>query len=130
MKHGHEEKHYQTLDQRFLGEEGFVNEIAERTEATEIEIKGKKVGIARLLQAMSTMRQVESKILLQAGRQRQRVAVRAQLVYLAREWCGLTAKELARHLHPNASMIRRLYGWYQRHREKKTEQKLASQLAK
>ena len=80
MKQGHEEKYYQTLDQRFLGDVWCVNEIAGRTEAKEVEIKGKRVGFDRLLQAMSTMRHVESKILLQAGRQRQWVAVRAQLV--------------------------------------------------
>jgi len=130
MKQGHEEKYYQTLDQRFLGDEGFVNEIAKRIKAKEIEIKGKKVGFDRLLQAVSTLRHVESKILLQAGRQRQWVAVRAQLVYLAREWCGLTTKELAGRLHRDASMISRLYGWYQTHREKQTEEKLAGVLAK
>ena len=46
----------------------------------------------------------------QAGRQRQWVAARAQLVYLAREWSGLTTKELGRRLHRDASMISRLYG--------------------
>jgi putative transposase len=130
MQQGHEEKYYQTLDQRFLGDEGFVKEVAQRSDAKEIEIKGKKVGFDRLLQAMSTMRHVESKVLLQAGRQRQWVAARAQLVYLAREWCGLTAKELGRRLHRDASMISRLYGWYQRHRDKQMEKKLAGVLAK
>jgi hypothetical protein len=130
MKQGHEEKYYQTLDQRFLGDEGFVTEIAERTEAKEVEIKGKRVGFDRLLGALSTLRYVDSKILLKAGRQRQWVAVRAQLVYLAREWCGLTTKELAGRLHRDASMISRLYGWYQTHRDKQMEEKLAGVLAK
>jgi len=85
MMQGHEEKYYQTLDQRFLGDERFVNEVAERSEAKEVEIKGKKVGFARLLQAVCAMRHVDSKVLLQPGRQRQWVAPRAQLVYLARE---------------------------------------------
>jgi hypothetical protein len=39
MKQGHDEKYYQTLDQRFLGEDSFVQEVAQRTEAKEIEIK-------------------------------------------------------------------------------------------
>jgi REP element-mobilizing transposase RayT len=130
MKQGHEEKYYQTLDQRFLGDERFVNEVAERSEAKEVEIKGKKVGFARLLQALCTMRHVDSKVLLEPGRQRQWVAPRAQLVYLAREWCGLTAKELAARLNRDASMISRLYGWYQGHRDRKTEEKLAGELAK
>jgi len=130
MKQGHEEKYYQTLDQRFLGDERFVEKVAERTEAKDVEIKGKKVGFVRLLQAICIARNVESKELLQAGRQRQWVAPRAQLVYLAREWCGLTTKELAGRLHRDASMISRLYGWYQGHRDKQMEENLAGVLAK
>ena len=130
MKQGHEEKYYQTLDQRFLGDEEFVKEVAERTEAKQVEIKGKKVGFTRLLQAVCTMHRVESKVLLRPGRQRQWVAVRAQLVYLAREWCELSAKDLAGRLHRDASMISRLYGWYQGHRDKQTEDQLAEVLAK
>ena len=76
------------------------------------------------------MRGVDSKALLQAGRQRQWVAARAQLVYLAREWSGLTTKELGRRLHRDPSMISRLYGWYQGHRNKQTEERLARELAK
>ena len=130
MKQGHEQKYYQTLDQRFLGDEGFVKGVAQRSEAKEVEIKGKKVGFARLLQSLCTIRQVESKVLLQPGRQRQWVAVRTQLVYLAREWCGLTAKELAGRLHRDASMISRLHGWYEGHRDQQTEEELAVVLAK
>ena len=126
MNQGHEENYYHTLDQRFLGDEGFVKEIAERTEAKEIEILGKPVEFDRLLQALCMVRQVNSNLLLQAGRQRQWVAVRAQLVYLAREWCRLTNKELAGRLHRDASMISRLYGWYQTHRDTQTEEKLAA----
>ena len=130
MNQGHEKQYYQTVDQRFLGDEGFVNEIAERTEGKEIEIEGKKIGFDRLLRALSTLHHLESKVLLQAGRQRQWVAVRALLVYLAREWCGLTNNELAVRLHRDASMISRLYGWYQVHRDIPTEEKLAAQLVK
>jgi REP element-mobilizing transposase RayT len=130
MKQGHDEKYYQTLDQRFLGEDSFVQEIAKRIDAKEIEIKAQRVGFARLLEAICALREVDSKALLQAGRQRQWVAARAQLVYLAREWSGITTKELGRRLHRDASMISRLYSWYQGHRNKQTEERLARQLAK
>ena len=76
------------------------------------------------------LRHVESKILLHAGRQRRWVAVRAQFVWLARERCGLTNKELAGRLYPDASMISRLYGWYQTNRDKHTEEKFAAVLIK
>ena len=130
MRQGHEEKYYETIDQRFLGDKPFVSKVAERSEAKEVEIKGKKVGFAWLLTAISDAHDVETRMLLQAGRQRRWVAVRAQLAYLARQWCGLTAKELGRRLHRDASMISRLYGWYETHRDEPTEKKIARVLAK
>jgi REP element-mobilizing transposase RayT len=130
LKQGHEAKYYETIDQRFLGEEPFVSQVVERSEAKEVEIRGKKVGFTQLLQAVSQAHSVASELLLRAGRQRRWVAVRAQLVYLARQWCGLTAKELARRLNRDASMISRLYAWYETHRDESAEKKLARVLMK
>ena len=42
----------------------------------------------------------------------------------------LTSNELGWRMHRNPSMISRLYGWYQGHRNKQTEKKLARELAK
>ena len=106
-----------------LGDEEFINEIAVR-------IGAKKVVFENLLKAVTVTHDVDRKALLQAGRQRQGVAVRAQLVNLAREWCGETTKELGRRLHRDASMISRLYGWYQGHRDKQMEEKLSLALAR
>ncbi len=50
--------------------------------------------------------------LVRAGRQRDRVEARALLVYAAREWSGLTVKDLARRLRRDPSMISRLYAGY------------------
>ena len=38
--------------------------------------------------------------------------MRALLVYAAREWGGLTVKDLGRRLHRDPSMINRLYAGY------------------
>jgi chromosomal replication initiation ATPase DnaA len=127
---GHQGKYYATIDLRFLGDEPFVSQVAERSEAKEVELRGKKVGFTRLLQAVSDTHGVESGLLLRPGRQRRWVAVRAQLVYLARQWCGLTAKELGRRLNRDASMISRLYAWYETHRDEPAEKKLARVLMK
>ena len=56
MQQGHEEKYYQTLDQRFLGDERFVAAVRQRSEAKEIEIKGSNASFARLLDAICTTR--------------------------------------------------------------------------
>ena len=130
LRQGHDEKYYETIDQRFLGEEKFIIKVAERTEAKEIEMKGKMVGFTRLLQAVCTARGVEVKGIVQAGRLRQWVGIRAQLVYLARQWGGMTTKELGQRLHRDASMISRLYGWYETHRDESAEKTIASLLAK
>ena len=39
FKQGHNEKYYETIDQRFLGEERFLSKVAERSEAREVEIR-------------------------------------------------------------------------------------------
>jgi putative transposase len=41
LKQGHDENYYQTIDQRFLGEESFIEKAAERATGKEIQIKGK-----------------------------------------------------------------------------------------
>ena len=64
----HDEKYYQTLGQRFLGEGRFVQEVAQRSEAKEIEIKGKRASFVRLLEAVCALREADGKALLQAGR--------------------------------------------------------------
>ena len=130
LRQGHEEKYYATVDQRFLGEEPFVSKVAERSEAKDVEIGAKKISFARVLEAISHAHGVTSDMLLRAGRQRRWVAIRAQLVFLARQWCGLTAKELGQRLYRDASMISRLYAWYETHRDERTEKKLARTLAK
>ncbi len=50
--------------------------------------------------------------LVRAGRQRDRVEARALLVYAAREWSGLTVKDLGGRRHRDPSMISRLYAGY------------------
>lgn len=130
FKQGHDEKYYETIDQRFLGEERFLSQVAERSEAREVEIRGNKVSFARLLEAIAQAHDVKSAVLLRPGRQRRWVAMRAQLVYLARQRCRLTTKELGRRLNRDPSMISRLSAWYETHRDEATEKRLARMLAK
>jgi hypothetical protein len=105
----------------------FINEIA-AIGAKEVEARAKKVIFENLLKAVTNTHDVDRKALLQAGRQRQWVAVRAQLVSRAREWCGERTKELGRRLHRDASMISRLL--YQGHRDKQMDEKLSLALAR
>jgi ribosome-binding protein aMBF1 (putative translation factor) len=46
------------------------------------------------------------------------------LVYVAREWCDIKARELAEHLNRDASMVSRLHAAYTAARDKRSESKL------
>jgi putative transposase len=110
---GHQAHYYEAVDQRFLGDERFLAEIQEKAKAKhEVTVKGPRVHFTRILQAMATVTGHSPDLLVQTGRQRDRVAARALLVYAGQEWSGLSVKELGRRLHRDPSMISRLYAHY------------------
>ena len=50
------------------------------------------------------------------------------LVYLGREWCRVSVKELGKRLHRDPSVISRLYSGYAAARDEKTENALLRQI--
>jgi hypothetical protein len=50
---GHLEKFYQTIDQRFLGDEEFIERIERKTDRKEEAVGVKKVSFRRLLEAVA-----------------------------------------------------------------------------
>lgn len=127
---GHEEKYYQAVDQRFLGDERFVKAVAKQAKGREVEPRGERVVFERLLKAVAEEHDVDADLLLKPGRQRRWVGARAQLVYLAREWCGMKTKELGNRLHRDASMISKLSAWYHENRDHETEAGLVRAISK
>ena len=119
---GHLDRFYQTVEQRFLGDERFVDEIAkhkkERDPATI------KVKFSRLVEGVASVYGIEAGRLLGTERKRTWVEPRSLLVYAAREWCGIKAKVLAEHLHRDASMISRLHAAYVEKRDRRLELQL------
>jgi REP element-mobilizing transposase RayT len=126
----HEEKYYQLVDQRFLGDEEFVQTVAKKTDGKEIRSNGRRIGFDKLLKALAETHGVEGKVLTDRSRKRQWAKARAQLAYLAREWSGLTAKDVGQRLHRDPSMVSRLCAWYAGNRDEKTEGKLSRLLSK
>jgi ribosome-binding protein aMBF1 (putative translation factor) len=57
-------------------------------------------------------------------RKRSWIEPRSLLVYAAREWCGIKAKNLAEHLNRDPSMISRLHTAYTEKRDKNLESEL------
>jgi chromosomal replication initiation ATPase DnaA len=127
---GHVDRYYEVVDQRFLGDEAFIERVDKRAQGREIETKGPKVPFGRLLEAMVKEHGVGSSELTGLERQRRWVRARAMLVYLAREWTELTSKELAARLHRDPSLMSRLYVMYQRNRDRQAEARVARLLGK
>ena len=127
---GHDDRYYQAVDQRFLGDEKFIGQIAERAPMSEIRPGGRKLGFEKLLPAVAQVHGCGVSNLTAAGRQRAWAKARAQLAYLARDWCAMKAIEIARRLHRDASMVSRLCTSYEVARDARTEKKIAELIDK
>jgi hypothetical protein len=128
---GHQAHYYEAVDQRFLGDERFLAEIQQKTETKhEVMVKGPKIRFARVLQAVATVTGHSPDHLVRTGRQRNRGAARALLVYAARDWSGLSVKDLGRRLHRDPSMVSRLYAHYVAARRHSWEKRVLGLLKK
>jgi REP element-mobilizing transposase RayT len=127
---GHDDRYYQAVDQRFLGDEKFVGKIAERAPKGEITPSKWKVRFEKLLPAVAQVHGCAVNDLTAAGRQRAWAKPRAQLAFLARDWCAMKAIEIARRLHRDASMVSQLCANYEAARDAKTEKRIAELIDK
>jgi putative transposase len=126
---GHRADYYDVQDQRFLGDERFVEQIDERIRAErEVELSHPRAQFSRLLHLAAEAYGVTERNLVQAGRQRKWVRARSMLVYMAREWGRASVKEISRRLHRDPSIISRLYSAYAADRDQKKESLVAEQL--
>lgn len=125
LAHGHQDRFYETVDQRFLGDERFIEEADRRTAATrEVTARPRRIAFGTLLTAVATAYAVTPQAILAPGRQRALVPARELLVYLARDWGRLSTRELGRRLQRDPSMISRLAAAYAAHRDPTTEARI------
>ena len=122
---GHMEGYYDVVDQRFLGDEEFIEKVDKRTQGWEVEAKGPKVPFSRLVEAVAPEHGIASDDFARPGRHRRWVPARAMLVYLAREWNRISSKELGSRLHRDPSLMSRLYAMYQKDRDRQAEARVA-----
>ena len=126
---GHQPDYYDVRDQRFLGDERFVEQVEERVEGDrEIAVPTPRVKLSALLPMVAKAHGATEKELTEAGRQRKWVGARSMLVYLGREWGRTSVKELGKRLHRDPSVISRLYATYAAARDEKIEKALRQQL--
>jgi len=122
---GHQANYYEVMDQRFLGDARFLAALKHKTDGKhEVAVKGPKVSFSRLLRAVAEATGHSAACLVQVGRQRDPVAARAFLAYGAREWSGLSVKEVGRRLNRDPSMISRLYSGYVAKRSRSLEKQV------
>ena len=119
---GHVDRFYQTIEQRFLGDERFVDQLEKKKK--EPEAAKLKVKFSRLVEGVAALYGIEAERLVGTERKRGWVAPRSLLVYVAREWCGIKARVLAEHLNRDASMVSRLHAVYAAARDKRSESEL------
>ena len=71
---GHQTQFYEVVDQRFLGDERFLADLQRKAERKhEVQVTGRKINFARVLQAVATVTGYSPNDLVQAGRHRDRV---------------------------------------------------------
>jgi len=122
LTHGHQDRFYETVDQRFLGDERFIEEADRRTAATrDVTVRPRRLAFGTLLTAVAEACALPPRAILAPGRQRALVPARAMLVYFAREWGHMTARDLGRRLHRDPAMISRLAATYVAHRDTRAE---------
>jgi REP element-mobilizing transposase RayT len=122
LPHGHQDRFYETVDQRLLGDERFLEDVDRRTAATrDVSIRPPRVAFGALLTAVAQAYALPPRVILASGRQRALVPARAMLVYFAREWSHLTVRELSRRVQRDPAMISRLAATYAAQRDLKAE---------
>lgn len=125
LAQGHQDRFYETVDQRFLGDERFIEEADRRTAATrEVSVRPRRIAFGTLLTAVANAYAVTPREIVTPGRQRALVPARAMLVYLAREWSHQSTRDLGRRLQRDPSMISRLATAYAAHRDPTTEARI------
>jgi chromosomal replication initiation ATPase DnaA len=128
LGNGHEEKYYRTTSQTFLGEEEFIENVARRVEEKGIEPFRPRVRFEQLVGAVAEDTGISEDDLKGNGRQRRWLEARRLLVYLARQWSGMTTQALGHRLGRDPSMISRLHGQYEKDWSRSKENKSARSL--
>ena len=121
LKQGHMEQFYNTVEQRFLGDEEFIEEVEKKKQKEPAKLK---VKFLSLVEGVAAVYGVSAERLLGRERKRNWIKPRSLLVYAAREWCGMEAKALAEGLNRDASMISRLHAAYAETRDQDSEMEL------
>jgi putative transposase len=124
---GHIPRFYETVDQRFLGNDRFLERVERQAEQnpapTTLNVK-----LQPLIDAVAAMHRIQPERLVSREQAKRWLKARSLLVYAAREWCGIKAKDIGAQLHRDASTISKLHTKYAESRDDRAEKRLAALL--
>ena len=130
LPQGHQAQYYETVDQRFLGDERFLSKIQRKSApAHEIDPTRRQVPFPHLVRAVVDATGVPKASLVGVGHQRALVEPRGFLVFAVRSWTDLTMKELGQRLRRDPSTMSRLYSKYLTQRRVAWERRLKTLLS-
>ena len=109
LKDGHRDDLYEVVDQRYLGDEGFVEKVARREPDNEAE-QTVEIGWGEIRDRVCKEFGLPAAAVLHRGRARGIVRVRRVMAWVGRELGGLTNQELARKLHQEPAVLSRGLG--------------------
>jgi len=106
IKQGHREDFYQVVDQRYLGDEGFVEKVEEKVTEDEphqkVEIRWDEIK-KEVLKEFG----VAEAAIMHGGRGRKAVRIKRIIAWLGREVGGFTIKHMAQQLGQDATVLGR-----------------------
>ena len=109
IKNGHRDDLYRVVDQRYLGDDRFVERVEEREPDRE-ERQIVDISWGEIRERVCKQFGLPPAAVLHRGRGREIVRIRRVMAWLGRELGGLTSQELAKELHQDPAVLSRGLG--------------------
>jgi len=104
MGHGHREEYYEVKEQRYLGDDGFVEDV-HRAVGDQEENRPVRIAMGEIVEAIARAVGVSSDAVLNKGRGRMGSRLRAEAAYVGREVGGIGLTEAAKYLGRDLSTM-------------------------
>jgi len=110
LTEGHRDDLYQVIDQRYLGDDGFVERVQERQPPEREERPVVEISWAEISERVCKQFGLPASAVLHRGRAREIVRVRRVMAWVGRELCGLANQTLAKKLQQEPAVLSRGLG--------------------
>ena len=101
---GHQDEYYEVKDQRYLGDDHFVESVSRRIDEQE-QASPVKITMEEIVTELAQETGTTARVLLSKGRGRKESGLRAQAAYIGREVGGISLTEAAKYLRRDLSTL-------------------------